>query len=260
MTTIPIGENGPTTRERLSTIVSGFEEFELDMKKGTRQRREKDEFRISELKNEMSRLDKDLIAEIKRRTEMNKSTQMWFEENLDLLNKTFHSTLNERSTKTNARIDEVNDRITTLDLRLTKEKEEIIKQIDAQGETLRKLLNEFKGEFEKDKILRLEREEKITEQLNDHEQLVDDNFKAQIEDREKRYALVRNMLEDNIKLREKSEEKFQTFFENQIHILHNQIKNESQIRQREDDEIIEALNRYTLKLQNSLKVVNSTDM
>jgi len=121
-------------------------------------------------------------------------------------------------------------------------------------------LNEFKAEFEKDKILRLEREEKITEQLNDHEQLVDDNFKAQIEDREKRYALVRNILEDNIKLREKSEEKFQTFFENQIHILHNQIKNESQIREREDDEIIEALNRYTLKLQNSLKVVNSTDM
>jgi hypothetical protein len=33
-----------------------------------------------------------------------------------------------------------------------------------------------------------------------------------------------------------------------------------QIREREDDEIIEALNRYTLKLQTSLKVVNSTDM
>lgn len=33
-----------------------------------------------------------------------------------------------------------------------------------------------------------------------------------------------------------------------------------QVREREDDEIIEALNRYTLKLQNSLKVVNSTDM
>jgi len=33
-----------------------------------------------------------------------------------------------------------------------------------------------------------------------------------------------------------------------------------QVREREDDEIIEALNRYTLKLQTSLKVVNSTDM
>ncbi len=33
-----------------------------------------------------------------------------------------------------------------------------------------------------------------------------------------------------------------------------------QVRAREDDEIVEALNRYTLKLQASLRVVNSTDM
>jgi uncharacterized small protein (DUF1192 family) len=39
------------------------------------QRREKDEFRIAELKMEMQRLDAELTAEIKKRTEMNKSTQ-----------------------------------------------------------------------------------------------------------------------------------------------------------------------------------------
>ena len=31
------------------------------------------------------------------------------------------------------------------------------------------------------------------------------------------------------------------------------------MREREDDEIVEALNQYTLKLQSSLKIVNSTD-
>ena len=39
------------------------------------QRREKDEFKIAELKSEMKRLDEELTSEIKRRTEMNKSTQ-----------------------------------------------------------------------------------------------------------------------------------------------------------------------------------------
>ena len=66
----------PSTKERLSSIVHGFDEFESEMKIGTRQRREKDEFRIAELKKEMKRLDTELLAEIKRRTEMNKSTQM----------------------------------------------------------------------------------------------------------------------------------------------------------------------------------------
>jgi hypothetical protein len=40
------------------------------------QRREQDEFKIADLKNTMMRLDSELIIEIKRRTEMNKSTQM----------------------------------------------------------------------------------------------------------------------------------------------------------------------------------------
>jgi hypothetical protein len=91
------------------------------------------------------------------------------------------------------------------------------------------------------------------------------------------------MLEENIKLRNKAESRFQAFFDREINKLRNDFRNESevkafnfldefsfftfifkfislQVREREDDEIIEALNRYTLKLQNSLKVVNSTDM
>ncbi len=39
-------------------------------------RREKDDFRITERKNEITRLDGELTVEIKRRTEMNKSTQI----------------------------------------------------------------------------------------------------------------------------------------------------------------------------------------
>lgn len=68
------------------------------------------------------------------------------------------------------------------------------------------------------------------------------------------------MLEENIKLRNKAETRFQAFFDRELNKLRNDYRNETEIREREDDEIIEALNRYTLKLQSSLKVVNSTDM
>ncbi len=86
-------EKAPSTKDRLSSIVQGFESFDSEMKIGTRvsiiysilyyqfnffqnqQRREKDEFRIAELNMEMKRLDEELTSEIKRRTEMNKSIQ-----------------------------------------------------------------------------------------------------------------------------------------------------------------------------------------
>ena len=58
----------PSTKERLSSIMKGFESFDSEMKIGTRVRREQDEFKISELKSEMKRLDNELNTEIKRRT------------------------------------------------------------------------------------------------------------------------------------------------------------------------------------------------
>ena len=93
-------KNLPTTKQKLAAIVNGFDDFDSEMKIGTRvrhdrnsacvgnlltarfhpiwwqQRREIDEFKIADLKNTMTRLDTELIIEIKRRTEMNKSTQM----------------------------------------------------------------------------------------------------------------------------------------------------------------------------------------
>lgn len=48
---------------------------ECSLRHEIQQRREKDEFKIAELKMEIKRLDQELTVEIKRRTEMNKSTQ-----------------------------------------------------------------------------------------------------------------------------------------------------------------------------------------
>ena len=106
----------------------------------------------------------------------------------------------------------------------------------------------------------MQREEKIKTQLSEHEHKVAEEFEEQLQLREARYFAVRKVLEDNIKLRDKAEERFQQFFEKEIHSLHNSINIESEIREREDDEIVEALNRYTVKLQASLTIINSTDM
>lgn len=115
-------------------------------------------------------------------------------------------------------------------------------------------------EFEHDRKLRILREEKIKAQLFEHEHEVAEKFEHQLQMREARYAAVRKVLEENVKLRDKSEERFQQFFEKEIHKLHNDVSLESDVREREDDEIVEALNRYTVKLQSSLKIINSTDM
>jgi len=191
---------------------------------------------------------------------MNKSTQIWFEDQLTDLNRKIHETLELRKTETYHRLDKLSERISNMDMYFEDEKMKILKYIDDRGEELSKLLHRFKEEFDEDRALRLEREAIIVKQLTDHEQEVSERFEKQIESREARYSAVREILEDNIKLRDKTESRFQAFFDKELNRLKNDFRNESEVREREDDEIIEALNRYTLKLQTSLKVVNSTDM
>ena len=144
--------------------------------------------------------------------------------------------------------------------RFETEKQIILNTIDEKGAELRAMLEKFKLEFDEDRQQRLEREAKIREQLVHHEQEVAEKFDMQTQMREAKYVAIKKVLEDNIKLREKAETRFQNFFEQEVNKLHNQVSAEIDVREREDDEIIEALNRYTEKLQTSLKIINSTDM
>lgn len=249
----------PTTKERLSSVVQGFDSFDAEMKIGTRQRRERDEFKIAELKSEMKRLDEELTSEIKRRTEMNKSMQAWFEEQLLETNIKFRDMLQEKSEQSLEKLDQLDERITNLAEYFEVEKASILKEIKSRGEELAMMLYNFKEEFDRDRELRLARDAQMVKQLTDHEHVVSESFEKQIQSREARYGALKLILEDNIKLRDKAEERFQAFFEREVHRLHNDVRAESEVREREDDEIVEALNRYTIKLQSSLKLINSTD-
>lgn len=58
--------------------------------------------------------------------------------------KQFHITLNERTEVSNKRLEELSQRITELDEKRKKDKEEILMQIDATGLELKLMLAEFK--------------------------------------------------------------------------------------------------------------------
>ena len=86
------------------------------------------------------------------------------------------------------------------------------------------------------------------------------NYNPNPNHRQKLYENVKAILDDNIKLKNKSAERFQSFYEKETYKLNNDVINESNIREHDDDEIVDTLNKYTVKLQGSLKIINSTDM
>ena len=112
-------------------------------------------------------------------------------------------------------------------------------------------------EFEKESKSRLERESVILKRLADNESSVANQFDADRTGREKEYVRLRNVLEDHVRRRGKTDEKLKTKLNEDLARLKNSITIEAKIRWREDAELASAMNGYVEKLQQSLYIVNS---
>jgi DNA-binding protein H-NS len=68
----------------------------------------------------------------------------WFEEELDSVNKKFHSALETRDERARKRLEQLDERITELGQYFEAEKKAILKQIEERGEELARMLRKFK--------------------------------------------------------------------------------------------------------------------
>ena len=207
----------------------------------------------------MSTLEKSLTAEVSRRVEMNKSLQSWCETQISSMKVAFDARVEERSKAIHVRVDEIEVAIAQLNGRLEEEKVRIPADIERRGRELAAMLTAFQEEFNVEKRERLEREGRVEKLLDDHEHEVASKFEVERTEREAKYTDLQRIIETNEKSRIKADGKFQVVVREEIQSVHNLITIEAQVREREDDEIVEALNRYTAKLQTSLTIINSTN-
>ncbi|ETV83275.1 hypothetical protein H257_04040 [Aphanomyces astaci] len=247
------------TKTKLNKMMNAFASFDDNMRIGTRQRRERDEHRLAEMRADMTRLEKALNAETKRRFEMNKSLQALCDDSVAAMSAKFDGVLADWMAKVDGRLQGLADKILTLEGQFEYEKVHIPEVIEARTNELTAKLSNFMDAFEAERTRRLEREAEILKRLSDHEQLVADQFSKERRDREVKATELKESLDMYTKTRLRGDGKFQLVAQEEIAKIQNLLVQESQTREREDDEIIDALNRYTAKLQDSLKLINSTE-
>lgn len=250
---------GKRTKQKLAQMMNAFDDFEGVMKEGTRQRREKDEHRLAQLKNEMGTLEKTMSSEIKRRLEMSKSFQSWCESQIAAFQDRMEVNLRKRNVELQANIDKLNARVDALEEKFEEDKLRMMQEIEERNARLTKQLNEFQAIFDAEVKSRLEREAKIAADLAEAEAETKVNFETERTHRETVYQGLKTKLDDAIRSRTKGDEKFQAFVAEEIASIKNAIRKEQDIREQEDDEIVDTLNRYTQKLQASLQIINSSD-
>ncbi|TYZ66038.1 hypothetical protein PybrP1_003661 [[Pythium] brassicae (nom. inval.)] len=247
------------TKSKLEKLMTDFATFDGVMRVGTRQRKERDEFRLAEMKQEMARLERKLETEIKKRVETNKSLQNYCDEQVALMTQSFEALLAERAKQVNDRLDALAREIAGAQSLVEQEKIDIPLMIENKTNELTQKLVAFMDAFEQERQRRASQEESILKRLSDHEHATAESFECERRDRELKYSELKNALDSYTSNRIRGDERFQTFAQDEIAKIQNALVAEAQAREREDDEIIEALNRYTAKLQDSLKAITSAD-
>ncbi|GMF38830.1 unnamed protein product [Phytophthora fragariaefolia] len=176
---------------------------------------------------------------------MNKSLQNYCDEQVMHMTGAFEALLSERAKQVDDRLNHLTQEINDLQVLVAKEKHDIPLMIKNKTNELTQKLVAFMDAFEEERQRRTNQEAMILKRLSDHEHNTAETFERE------RYSNLKNAL-DTYEFR-------QDFTLLLLGLMHFVIWLLLQAREREDDEIVEALNRYTAKLQDSLKVITNPD-
>jgi polyhydroxyalkanoate synthesis regulator phasin len=113
--TVPKSDAANATKEKLASMLDGLSEFESMMKTGTRQRREKDEHRIAELKSDIQAVEQRVAEEARKRVEASHALQSWAAAQVLGTRTRLEAQLSSSQATIQARMEELSGRIDSLE-------------------------------------------------------------------------------------------------------------------------------------------------
>jgi len=243
-------------QQKLGMLHQRFNGFEREMEMETRSRKTSDESQLGTIKDDMSKLERTLNSEIKRRVEANKALQGMFESQIATVQDKLEAVFVERLDRLQARVDSLNDRMGVVEKDFSQSREKYIRDIEDKNQMVAKDVASLQVTFRQEKVDRKEREQATALKLRDHASRTAAKFEEEEKIREQKYQALREELEESKRLRERGDDKFQAFILEEVAALKNGLVVETQTREHADDDIVNSLHHYTHVLQDALRVVN----
>jgi len=215
-------------------------------------RKEKDEHSIAELRVQMAGMDRSLSTEIKRRIDLNRSTERSCEAQVAQMEERLARIVDDRAALLEERLAAVETKVRELNVRLTEESERIPKDIERRGDELGRMLTSLQGDLAAERRDRLGREGRIAKQVEDHRQFIQQLMEEERAERKEASEELRREVARIHSTKEREGETFEQMIVRELEELRTAMGQEVQERRVEDDEIVAALNRYTEHLQRSL--------
>ncbi|KAF4676029.1 hypothetical protein FOL47_006830 [Perkinsus chesapeaki] len=249
---------GKGVSSKLAVLQERFTGIERQMEQEVRHRRDSEETRLGSIREGVGKLERTLNSEIKHRVEANKAMKGMFEMQITAAQERMETFFTDRLDQLQGTVDAISERVAAVERDFATERERYIRDIEEKNASVARDVSALHNAMESDRISRQERETNVAKRLADLEYRTEGRLEQERVSRETKLSELRETVTECKRLREKGDEKFQSFILEEVAAIKNNLVLEAQQREQCDDDIVQALNHYTRALQDALRIVNST--
>ena len=243
---------------RLGHVAERFSSFYNDLEAEKQHRREAENQRRHTFSEHVTKLERSLESEIKRRADADAQLQAHLETEMKAAQDKIMLSVREHSLGLKASIDALGRSFAELHGALREEREQRAKDMEQLAVTLAAKVEEVAGSVDDERVARLEREAQTLKRVGEDILGCQERVEAVRKDLGQQTATMQAELSHLAGARSGAEEHFQAALMNEVNVLKSALQAEREERQSEDEQIVHAINDYTRALQDGLRIVNNT--
>mmetsp|Transcript_13822 Transcript_13822/g.24301 ORF Transcript_13822/g.24301 Transcript_13822/m.24301 type:complete len:265 (-) Transcript_13822:549-1343(-) len=251
--TAALTTTGPTAK--LEHVTERFANLWADLEQEKQNKRMAESTKFQLFQESMSRIEKSLEAEVKRRAESDKQLQSHFESELKALHDRQLQQFTDLQLALKSAVDSMNQRITDLHALVRDERESRRSDIEHLATSLVSKVNECVSALDEERNARLQEQTLSMKRVGEDLMIVQQKIEVEKSARESDVNQLRTEVHDVLGNRNLNDEQFKGAVLDEISNLKSNLQLEREERMAEDDEIVQAINDYTKALQDGLKLV-----
>lgn len=242
--------------ERLSKLKESLHSISGSLREEVEHKREIEESRLFEVRELVNKLESTLGNEIKKRTEGNKTLQSNFEGQIATVQNNLEKKLSERHSQSQIATDILTKRVVSLEKEVSEMREKTNKFLtDLKNNTLGQL-EELQSQLENERISRAEKDAQLMKKISEETTRIHDRFEAEKADRDHVLQFVRDEADKSEKARDKSLEKFRSMILDEIDILKQALRMETEAREGAEEQMMDTIDHIVNQLRESFRIVS----
>ena len=244
-------------QSELYIAIKDDQNFSNVLRERMKQRKEKEDAALAQLRVQVKHLEAALTAETKRRVQAVKEVQEQAKEAVNQVTTLWKESVTKEGTEMNRRLASLEDRITELEDRWRGDVSSIEKNIDSKATHWECALGELQAQAETERKSRLRREEQIMQQINEVSEKYEKSWKEERHHRVSEVSKLTERVKTQEDIRDAQVKGLEGRIQKALDDLNDALAVEVSERQTRDTEIVTALNKYTEQVQSSLSFVSS---